>query len=202
MLFRSVRSVIGIVVLAMDPLPPSAIAILTNLGSQEVMDLLQLIHSLLKLPEDPDSPVLPFHKSFPDFITDPLRCPNERFFISPGIGHLKITLSCLELINTSLEQNPLLLPDYALNSEVEDLETRVDSEISFALQYACKFWHSHLNETSGDTSAIVSALQSFLQKRFLAWLEVLSVLNSAKVAVTALEVLMDWLQKVCSKTFN
>ena len=199
---ETVRSVIGIVVLAMDPLPPSAIAILTNLGSQEVMDLLQLIHSLLKLPEDPDSPVLPFHKSFPDFITDPLRCPNERFFISPGIGHLKITLSCLELINTSLEQNPLLLPDYALNSEVEDLETRVDSEISFALQYACKFWHSHLNETSGDTSAIVSALQSFLQKRFLAWLEVLSVLNSAKVAVTALEVLMDWLQKVCSKTFN
>jgi hypothetical protein len=79
---ETVRSVVGIVVLAMDPLPPSAIAILTNLGGQEVMDLLQLIQSLLKLPEDPDSPVLPFHKSFPDFITDPLRCPNERF-LSP-----------------------------------------------------------------------------------------------------------------------
>ena len=35
------------------------------------MDLLRPIQSLLKLPDDPDCPVLPFHKSFPDFFTDP-----------------------------------------------------------------------------------------------------------------------------------
>ena len=59
-----VRSVIGTVVLAVNPLPSSAIATLVDLGEWEVMDLLRLIHSLLKLPKDPDSPVLPFHKRF------------------------------------------------------------------------------------------------------------------------------------------
>jgi hypothetical protein len=76
---KNVRFVVGMVVLAVNPLPPSAIATLVNLEKQEVMDLLRLIQSLLKLNEDPDTPVLPFHKSFPDFITDPHRCPNERF---------------------------------------------------------------------------------------------------------------------------
>ena len=199
---ETVRSVVGIVVLAMDPFPASAIAALENLGVQEVMDLLQLIQSLLKLPEDPDSPVLPFHKSFPDFITDPLRCSNKRFHISPGTGHLNIALSCLKLMNISLQQDPLLLPKYALNSEVKDLEARANSQISFALQYACRFWHSHLTEAEGGVLEIIPALQTFLQEKFLAWLEVLSVLGSAKEAVIGLERLMHWLQKVCPKMFN
>jgi hypothetical protein len=192
-----VRLVVGTVVLAVNPLPPSAIASLVNLGKQEVMDLLQQIQSLLKLNEDPNTAVLPFHKSFPNFITDPLRCPNKRFHISPMTGHLKLAQSCLELMNNILEQNILLLPDYALNSEVKDLETRVKECISAALQYACKSWFSHLIKVRGDVMAIVSALRSFLQKRFLAWLEVLSVIGAARDAVVALEILMPWLQEVC-----
>jgi hypothetical protein len=194
---EKVRFVIGTVVLAVNPLPPSAIATLVDLGKQEVMDLLRLIQSLLKLPDDPDCPVLPFHKSFPDFITDPVRCPNKRFHISPATGHLKLALGCLKLMNQGLEQNLLSLPDYALNSEVGDLEVRANDRISTALQYACKSWHSHLAAARGDIAATVSALRSFLQEGFLAWLEVLSVIGAARDAVIALERLMHWLQEVC-----
>jgi hypothetical protein len=193
---EKVRFVVGTVVLAVNPLPPSAIANLVDLGKQEVMDLLRHIQSLLKLNEDPDTPVLPFHKSFPDFITDPLRCPNKRFYIFPRTGHLKLALSCLELMNNSLEQNTLSLPDYALNSEVEDLDMRVKNHISVALQYACKSWFSHLIEVRGEITTIVSALRNFLEKGLLAWLEVLSVIGAARDAVTALEKLMHWLQEV------
>ena len=199
---KKVRHVIGAVVLAVNPLTPSAIAILVNLGKQEVMDLLQLIQSLLKFPEDPDYPVLPFHKSFPDFITDPLRCPNERFHISPGAGHLRLALNCLKLMNSSLEQNPLSLPNYVLNSEVEDLETRVKDQICTALQYACRSWHNHLTEARGDVTAVISALRSFLQQGFLAWLEVLSVIGATRDAVIALEKLIPWLWEVCPITFS
>ena len=194
---EQVRFVIGVVILAVNPLPPSAIATLVDSEKQEVVDLLRLIQSFLKLPEDPDSPVLPFHKSFPDFITDPNRCSNKRFHISPRTGHPKFALSCLELMNKSLQQNLLSLPDYALNLEVEDLEMRIKDQISVALQYACKYWHSHLTEARGDVSTIVPILRSFLQKGFLAWLEVLSVIGAAREAVTALENLMLWLQEVC-----
>jgi len=194
---EKVRFVIGAVVLAVNPLPPSAIATLVSLGGREVMDLLRLIQSLLKLPENPDSPVLPFHKSFPDFITDPFRCPSSRFHISPGTGHLKLALDCLKLMNDSLEQNPLSLPDYTLNSEVEDLEMRTKNRISTALEYACKSWHNHLTEARGDVTAIVSVLRSFMQEGFLAWLEVLSVTGAAREAVVALENLVPWLREVC-----
>jgi len=194
---EKVRFVIGTVVLAVNPLPPSAIATLVGLGKQQVMDLLRLVQSLLKLPEDLDSPVLPFHKSFPDFITDPLRCINKRFCVSPGDGHLKLALSCLKLMNRSLKQNLLSLPDYALNSEVEDLQARIERRVGVALQYACKSWYSHLIEAKGDIATVVSTLRSFLQERFLGWLEVLSVTGAARDAVVALEKLMPWLQEVC-----
>jgi len=189
--------VIGAVVLAMNPLAPSSIATLVDLGRQQVMNLLQLTQSLLKLPEDPDSPVLPFHKSFPDFITNPLRCSDRRFLISPSTGHLKLALNCLKLMNGSLEKNLLSLPNYALNSEVNDLQARIDNHLSLALQYACKSWHNHLIEGRGDITTIVAVLRSFLQEGFLAWLEVLSVIGAARDAVLALEKLMSWLQEVC-----
>ena len=192
-----VHSVVGAVVLAINPLPPLAIATIVDLGKQEVMDLLRLIQSLLKLSEDPGSPVIPFHKSFPDFITDPLRCPDKRFHISPGTGHLTLALSCLKLMNDSLQPNLMSLPHFALNLEVEDLETRVKDELSIALQYACKSWHIHLAEARGDISAIIPTLQKFLQEGFLAWLEVLSVIGAARSAVIALDKLTTWLQEVC-----
>ena len=194
---ENVRFIVSMIVLAVNPLPPSAIANLVGLGKQEVMNLLQLIQSLLKLNEDPDIPVLPFHKSFPDFITDPLRCPDERFCIFPRTGHLRLTLSCFELMNNSMEQNILSLPDYALNSEVEDLEMRAKDHISVALQYACKSWFIHLIEVRGDITAVISALRSFLEEGFLVWLEVLSIIKATRDAIIALECLMRWLQEVC-----
>jgi len=193
---EKVRRVVGTVVLAVNPLPPSAIAMLVDLSERQVIDLLQLVQSLLKLSDDPNSPVLPFHKSFPDFITDPVRCPNERFHIPPRTGHLKLTLSCLKLMNRRFEQNLLSLPDYALNSEVEDLQTRIKDRVSVALEYACRSWHSHLIETKGDVAGIVPTLRGFLQEGFLVWLEVLSVIGAARDAVVALENLISWLQEV------
>ena len=194
---EKVRSVITAVVLAVNPLPPSTIAILVNLGKQQVMNLLQLVQSLLKLSEDPNLPVLPFHKSFPDFITDPLRCTDSRFYIPPMTGHLRLALSCLKLMNESLEQNLLSLPDFALNPEVEDLQERIRGLISPALQYACRSWHNHLAEMKEDFGVVLPILRVFLQEKFLSWLEVLSVINCAEDAVVALEGLTPWLQKVC-----
>jgi len=100
-------------------------------------------------------------------------------------------------VNDGLEQDLLSLPEYALNSEVKDLQTRVDSRISAALQYACQSWHNHLTETRGEITDLIPYVRTFLEAKFLAWLEVLSVLGDAGSASAALEKLMDWLQEVC-----
>ena len=77
------RSILSAVVLAANPLSPSTITTLLGLNTKDISPLLSSVNSLLILQEDVNHPVRPFHKSFPDFITDPTRCINPRFHISP-----------------------------------------------------------------------------------------------------------------------
>ena len=194
--YSKVRSTVGAVILLVNPLPPSAITELIGLDPEQVILFLALVQSLLTFDEDPSQPVKPFHKSFPDFITDPSRCLDTRFYISPGDSHLELARNCLRLMNNGLEQNLLSLPKYALNSEVKDLQQRVRDRISVALEYACRSWHSHLTKTTGDVTSIISDLRFFLEVKFLAWLEVVSVLGTVRGAVVGLEKLVPWLE-VC-----
>jgi hypothetical protein len=196
--YSRVRSTIGTVVHLINPLPPSGIAELVGLDPEEVILFLTLVQSLLALDRDFSQPVKSFHKSFPDFITDPSRCTDTRFYISPGNLHLELAMNCLRMMNVGLERNLLSLPDYALNSEVKDLQTRINDRISTALQYACRSWHNHLTETEeDDTDELVLYLRMFLEEKFLAWLEVASAVGAVGGAVVALEGLMPWLEEVC-----
>ena len=195
--FSKFRSILGTVILLVNPLSPPVIAQLMGLKTEQVMLYLRLIQSLLLLDEDFGQPVKPFHKSFPDFIMDPSRCADERFYISPERLHLELVANCLRVMNEGLEQNLLSLPDYSLNSDVEDLEARIQEHISVALRYGCQSWHNHLTMVKGDFANIIPQLQAFLEKKFLAWLEVLSVLKATRGAVVALERLMSWIDEVC-----
>ncbi|KAF9641879.1 hypothetical protein BDM02DRAFT_287398, partial [Thelephora ganbajun] len=192
-----IRSTIGAVVLVVNPLPPPAIAELIDLDSREVTRILTLLQSLLAFDEGSSQPVKPFHKSFPDFVTDSSRCTDARFLISPKILHLELAINCLRMMNDGLEPNLLSLPDYALNSEVKDLKTRINDRISDALRYACRSWYSHLTKTEGDSTCVVSYLRIFLDEKFLAWLEVVSVLGAVSGAVAGLDQVIGWLQEVC-----
>ena len=190
------RTIIGTVVLVVNPLPPSAIAEFLGIEPAEVTLYLGLIQSLLPLGEDSNQPVKPFHKSFPDFITDPSRC-HARFSVSPRHLHLELTKNCLRLMNDKLEQDLLSLPEYALNSEIKDLPTRISTRVSIALKYACRSWPNHLAEVRGEITDVILYLRLFLEEKFLAWLEVLSVLGDVGSASVGLEKLIHWLQEVC-----
>ena len=113
-----VCSVLSAVVLVVNPLPLSAIATLLGSECDVVLPFLESIQSLLVLHDDVGEPVYPFHKSFPNFITDSARCIDMRFHILPNY-HTELVLCCLKLMD-KLEWNMCSLPDYALNSEVKD----------------------------------------------------------------------------------
>ena len=188
------RSVLGAVTLVVDPLPPFAISTLLGLHTESVFRRLLSIHSLLLL-QDVNQPVRSFHKSFPDFIVDPTRCINKRFHVSPPDHHLELLVGCLELMNRKLEKNICNLPDGATNSEVADLRERNERCIDSALRYACKSWHRHLvSEHTVRKPEVVSTLHRFLEKKFLFWLEVLSVLGATREAVDALDMVTKWLE--------
>ena len=190
------RSVLGAVTLMANPLSPSTIATLLGFRTEGVFLRLSSVHSLLILQEDLNHPVRPFHKSFPDFIVDTTRCINERFYISPPAHHLELLVGCLKLMNQTLEKDMCKLPDGVANSNVGDLHERVKQYLDPALQYACKSWHKHLDKHTVHKPKITSALHHFLEKKFLFWLEVLSILGTPREAVDALGMVAEWL-KVC-----
>jgi len=193
------RAVLGAVVLAVNPLSSSTIAALLGYDAEDIPHLLLLAKSLLVLQEDASHPVRPFHKSFPDFITDSDRCTDKRFFISAPDHNLQLVTGCLDLTNRTLVKNMCDLPDGVANSDVGDLMERVEECIDPALQYASLWWHVHLADadtTPAHTPTITPTLRQFLGKKFLFWLEVLSVLDAVKNAVEALQVITGWLE-VC-----
>ncbi|KAF9642944.1 hypothetical protein BDM02DRAFT_3229706 [Thelephora ganbajun] len=199
----NVRSVLRAVILAANPLSPSTIAALLGIDHEGVFLRLSSIHSLLVLQEDPDSPVRPFHKSFPDFIVDSTRCTNEQFHVSPPSHHPELLVGCLELMNQRLEKNMCDLPDGVANREINNLHERAKRHLDPALQYACKSWHKHLVDGhTTRTPAIGSTLRRFLEKKFLFWLEVLSVLGAVREAVDALDVAAKSLEVCRVPTFD
>jgi len=192
-----VRSVLGAVVLVANPLSPSAIATLLGVDTEDVLPILMAVHSILILQEEIDYPVRTFHKSFPDFITDPTRCTNQRFHISPPDHHSQLLICCLNLMNQTLEKNICKLPSAIANSDVSDLKERAEQYICPALQYACRSWHTHLigmQTMAPHAVTITSILHQFLEKKFLFWLEVLSILGTVRDAVDALQVTTNWLE--------
>ena len=193
------RSVLGAVVLVVNPLSPYTIAMILGYDIEDIPPLLSSVNSLLILKDDVNHPVQPFHKSFPDFITDPTRCINQRFHISPPDHHMELLIGCLNLMNQTLKKNMCQLPDAVANSDVSDLEERTKKYIDPALWYACVSWHTHLigsNTMTAHIPIITPILHKFLETTFLFWLEVVSVLGAARNAVDALKATVDWLE-VC-----
>jgi hypothetical protein len=115
---------------------------------------------------------------------------------------MEILIGCLELMNKKLEQNMCGLPDGVANSEISDLKQRTERNIDKALEYACRSWHKHLDNTTSDQkSKITPVLCQFLEKKFLFWLEVLSVLDATRDAIDALEKAEKWLDVSCILLF-
>ena len=71
--FQHLRSVIGAVLLAFNPLSKKSLSdLLTNFNTLSgISTALRSFHSLLLIPDGVGDPICPFHKSFPDFLMDP-----------------------------------------------------------------------------------------------------------------------------------
>ena len=80
---------------------------------------------------------------------------------------------------------------------MDDLKKKTRQYIDQGLEYACRSWHKHLVETMPASKLDITLdLHQFLERKFLFWLEVLSVLGAAREAVDALDTAAKWLD-VC-----
>jgi len=192
-IYSHFRTVVGAVLLVFNPLSITALSEL--LGVSNISTTLRSLHSLLLVPEGTEGPIQPFHKSFPDFLMDPVRCKDEQFFVEPAVHHEEALLSCLCLMGERLKRNICNLDDYAVLSEVTDLSAHKKVHIGEALEYACRFWSKHLlmvPSSSSHAGEVQKAIEEFFTRYLLYWIEVLALTENLGVAVYALNDVEQW----------
>jgi len=196
-LYSHFKSVVGAVVLIFQPLSIKTLSdLLINCGTPARMSSsLRTLHSLLLIPESIDKPVRIFHKSFPDFLMDPRRCTDSRFFIDSPIYHNEILLSCLNVMKERLKRNICNLDGHTILSDVEDLPTWRAIHIGGTLEYACCFWTKHLIKVSSDSNGAgetYKAINEFFETGFLSWVEVLILMGKLDMGIYALNDIQQW----------
>jgi WD40 repeat protein len=187
------KAVVGTVVLVFNPLSVKALS--DFLREPGTPTTLRSLHSLLLVPDSTEDPVHIYHKSFPDFITDPKRCKDQQFLVDPSVHHKRILLSCLDLMGERLKRNICDLDDRAVLSEVKDLPFYQKIYIGDALGYACQFWTRHLVEIPGNSHCVeevYKAIDGFFTTNLLFWIEVLCLMGNLNGGVYALKDVQQW----------
>ena len=201
-LYSHFRSVVGMVLLVFNPLPMKALSTLLKMSNISIT--LRSLHSVLLVPESWADPIQVFHKSFPDFLMDPERCKDERFFINPSVHHQEILLLCLNLMKERLKRNICNLDDHASLSRVKDLPAHCKIHIGEGLEYACRFWAKHLMgvpSSSHDIEEVHGAIDGFFTTYLLFWIEVLSLTRNLGVGVYAINDIQQWYISVSCEQF-
>jgi len=191
------KTVVGAVVLVFNPLSVKALSDLLMVSG--ISTALHSLYSLLLVPTSKDAAVHIFHKSFPDFLMDPRRCTDNRFYIDPSIHHREILLSCLNLMGKRLKRNICRLDDYTMLSEVEDLPDCQKDHIGDALEYACCFWTKHLLGIAGSSPGVEEvqeAIDIFFTTCLLFWVEALILMGKIDISVYALNDIQQWYTSV------
>ena len=196
-LYCHFRSVAGAVLLVFNPLSIKSLLDLVcgfDMPS-DITTILHSLHSLLLIPDNVEEPVQTFHKSFPDFLTDPDRCKDKHFFVDPSVHHEELLLSCLNLMKERLRRNICNLGEWTALDEVEDLPAQRRAYIGEALEYVCCFWTKHLLKASSSGNCVKrvqKAIDEFSTSHLLFWIEVLLLLGSLDIGVHALNDISQW----------
>ena len=195
-LYSRFKPVVGAVLLVFYPLSRKTLSELLQIqDTSHISNTLRSLHSLLLVPDSDVDPIRPFHKSFPDFLTDPERCKDKRFFVDPPVHHISILFSCLDLMRERLRKNICDLDGCPILGDVKDLPDRRKAHIGSALEYTCRFWTKHLSEIPSDgphVKRVKAAIDEFFTTRLLFWIEVLSLTEHLNLGIHALHDIDQW----------
>jgi hypothetical protein len=180
-LARLFKRIVGSIVILFDSLPSAALTKLLAVSSTEVNRTLELLHSVLDVSHDEISPIQLFHHSFRDFLLDEARCPDPQFRIDEIAAHNDLFVHCLKLMSEHLRKDmcSLRFPG-ALTSEVE--KSKVEKCLPLDIQYACRYWVSHL-QRGNVVLHDIGQVYTFLKAHFLHWLEALSLIGKMSEGV-------------------
>ncbi|KAE9566302.1 Vegetative incompatibility protein [Colletotrichum fructicola] len=183
--------ILGAVVLVANPLSQRAIAALLGIPIRRVPLRLRHLHAVLSVPRDSDTPVRLLHKSFSDFLLNPLSPSHYDYGVDAPRTHAMLAAQCIKLMKAGLRRDICDIRKPAMLRDEIDKEV-MDTHIPADLQYACLYWVYHLQQCGGSLGDDVC---EFLNKHFLHWLEVLALLGNVRDGVAAIKQLLKMCQQ-------
>ncbi|KAM5519390.1 Vegetative incompatibility protein HET-E-1-like protein 7 [Fusarium oxysporum f. sp. phaseoli] len=174
-IIESFRLIVGTIVTLASPLSVRALALLLDEDIDEVTTRLRMLHSVLDVPENIDSPVRLLHLSFRDYLIDPENKETFEFWVDEKLVHRKLAKHCLHVMCGTLRENICGLPFPGMYRSAVDVQ-QVEERIPPELQYACMYWVHHQTKVDLEPDGINDTCD-FLKTHFLHWLEALSLLG-------------------------
>ncbi|KEP45884.1 vegetative incompatibility protein HET-E-1 [Rhizoctonia solani 123E] len=168
------RNILETVICAQELITLDSLAHLLTLKSADQANRLLLpLRSVLNV-ELTTGLVTTLHASFPDFM-----CSFDRsgvFYCAQSKRHGALARACLDVIHTVEPKFNIcgLASSYLLDNEVEQLAERVEQAISPGLNYACRYWSTHLYLGDSPDEMLVN-IQRFFSERLLIWMEILNL---------------------------
>ena len=179
----------------------TSISIIANLVSASNADsftklidaVLAQLYAVLYIEHDK---VLWYHKSFPDFLFDPVR--SKKFWCNKVEHHQHLMKSCFQIMKSGLQFNIANIPSsYVLDSDNSMLPDAVKHNISPFLSYSCRNWDYHLCAIEiQDVAPICKTLSEFLKLSVLFWIEAMNLLGACGLCDLMLRNACKWVMKV------
>ena len=180
------KTILGTVILLFDPLDPEGLEALLDLDEGTVRMTLCSLHSIIIVPEVGDGSVRLIHPSVHDFLVDDDRCSDRNFAVRPQLQHTLLAQHCLRVLQDLSQDMCKIMNPSICNQEVTDLPARIATYIPAHVQYACRYWASHLS--SGDIhDTMLDLLLQFCSKQLVNWVSVMSLLGELNGTITALQ---------------
>ena len=182
------RQLVSMIIFLRNPLPIQPISSLSEIDAHLYLSPLT---SVIHVPTHEEAAVTPFHASFPDFITNPIRCSRKRdppfCVLVASEGHEMLALKCLGQMNRSLKYNICEVPKELTVSRRETTNSPDNrKKISEELKYSCLYWGLHFFEVQLPGVDLIDALDNFLHKHLLHWIECLSELGELQTGIPSL----------------
>jgi nucleoside phosphorylase len=173
-LIQEFQEIVGTIVTLESPLSITSLSKLIGVSVDRIDVRLTTLHSVIQVPEDKSMPVRPFHLSFRDFLLDPETREKTPLWVNGKEIHQRLASQCLDACE-SLRRNLCGLPSPGTERANISRQT-INQCLPPELQYACRYWASHLVQCTDLNDMMHDALK-FLQRHFLHWVEAMSLLG-------------------------
>ena len=193
------RRMVGVLLIAAPhrPLCEETIAELAGVRPDLVKMWVERLSSLLYRDEGASGGIRVRHLSISDFFLSD-DCHGD-YQVSLRDANVELGIACLKKMVEQLRFNICDLEDSRLtNADVHDLPSRINENISDALQYSCLYWSNHLC-FDGDNSnqRVLESLRKFFEGPYgLFWIEALSIMGMVPIGVPSLRGVISTIVKV------